>query len=96
MLRPKVNEGIYLQANTLFDFRPKVMATQNVAFLHHVTHAAAKVKLLHQMIKEEIHLQENSTCDLTTRNVAQLPLHHVIYSPIKFEVATSNGLGGDA
>ena len=30
-----------------------------------------------------------------TRNVAQYPLHHVNYSPTKFEVATSNGLGGD-
>ena len=30
-----------------------------------------------------------------TQNVAQFPLHHVTYSPTKFEVATSNGLGGD-
>ena len=30
-----------------------------------------------------------------TRNVTQYPLHHVIYAPIKFEVATSNGLGED-
>ena len=30
-----------------------------------------------------------------TLNVAQYPLHHVTYSPTKFEVATSNGLGGD-
>ena len=30
-----------------------------------------------------------------TRNVAQYPLHHVTYSNIKFEFATSNGLGGD-
>ena len=29
-----------------------------------------------------------------TRNVAQYPLHHVIYASTKFEVATSNGLGG--
>ena len=26
---------------------------------------------------------------------AQYPLHHVIYSATKFEVATSNSLGGD-
>ena len=31
-----------------------------------------------------------------TRNVAQYPLHHVTYSATKFEVATSNSLGGDA
>ena len=30
------------------------------------------------------------------QNVAQYPLHHVTYAPAKFEVATSNGLGGDA
>ena len=30
-----------------------------------------------------------------TRNVAQYPLHHVTYSATKFEVATSNPLGGD-
>ena len=29
------------------------------------------------------------------QNVAQYPLHHVIYASTKFEVATSNGLGGD-
>ena len=27
-----------------------------------------------------------------TQNVAQCPLHHVIYAPAKFEVAASNGL----
>ena len=31
-----------------------------------------------------------------TQNVAQYPLHHVTYAAPKFEVATSNGLGGDA
>ena len=30
------------------------------------------------------------------QNVAQYPLHHVTYSVTKFEVATSNRLGGDA
>ena len=29
-------------------------------------------------------------------NVAQYPLHHVVDAATKFEVATSNGLGGDA
>ena len=31
-----------------------------------------------------------------TRNVSQYPLHHVTYVPAKYEVATSNGRGGDA
>ena len=30
-----------------------------------------------------------------TRNVTQYLLHHVIYAPTKFQVATSNGLGED-
>ena len=30
-----------------------------------------------------------------TQNVAQFSLHHVTCSATKFEVATSNGLGGD-
>ena len=47
-----------------------------------------------------MHLQENLIFDLdlgvkVTRNVAQYPLHHVTYSTTKFEVGTSNGLGGD-
>ena len=52
----------------------------------------------------EMHLQENTLFDLdlgvdlgvkVTQNVTQYPLHHVIYAPTKFEVATSNGLGED-
>ena len=31
-----------------------------------------------------------------TQNVAQYPLHHVTYAHAKFEVAMSNGLGGNA
>ena len=31
-----------------------------------------------------------------TQNIAKYPLHYVTYVPAKFEVATSNGLGGDA
>ena len=47
-----------------------------------------------------MHSQENSLVDLdlgvkVTRNVAQYPQHNVTYSGKKFEVATSNGLGGD-
>ena len=47
-----------------------------------------------------MHLQENSIFDLdlgvkVTRNIIQYPLHHVTYSPTKFEAATSYGLGGD-
>ena len=56
------------------------------------------LKLLRLTVSEVIHLQENTIFDLgvnVTRNVAQYPLHHVTYSTTNFEVATSNGLGGD-
>ena len=48
-----------------------------------------------------MHLQENTVFDLdievkVTRDVTQYPLHHVTYAHAKFEVGTSNGLGGDA
>ena len=47
-----------------------------------------------------MHLQANTLFDLeigvkVTQNITQYPLHHVTYSDTKFEVATSNGLGGD-
>ena len=48
-----------------------------------------------------MHLQEITLLDLdlgvkVTQNVAQYPLHYVTILGTKFEVATSNGLGGDA
>ena len=53
------------------------------------------------MVKKDMHLQENTYIlfDLNlgvkvTQNVAQYPLHHVIYVPANFEGATSNSLGG--
>ena len=58
------------------------------------------LKLLLRKVYEEMHLQENTLFDLdlgvkVTRNVTQYPLHHVIYAPTQFQVATSNGLGED-
>ena len=45
-----------------------------------------------------MHVQDNAFFELDqgqghTKNVAQFPLHHVIYAPAKFAVATSKGLG---
>ena len=56
------------------------------------------LKLLCQIVKEEMHLKENKFFDLelgvkVRQNVAQYSLHHVTYTATKFEVATSNGLG---
>ena len=47
-----------------------------------------------------MHLQENTLFDLdldvkVSQNVAQYPLHHVIYAPVKFEADTFNSLGED-
>ena len=48
-----------------------------------------------------MHLHENTLFDLdlevkVKQDVAQFTLHHVTYSDSKYEVATSNDLGGDA
>ena len=59
------------------------------------------MKLLPLTVQEEMHLNENALFDIdlgvkVTQDVAQYPLHHVTYSDTKFEVATSNSLGGNA
>ena len=51
------------------------------------------LKLVRPTVKEEMHLKENVLIDLV---VAQYPLHPLTRSPVTFEDATSNGLGGDA
>ena len=48
-----------------------------------------------------MNLHENTLFDLglwvkVTQDFAKCPLHHVTYSDTKFEVATSDCLGGDA
>ena len=50
------------------------------------------------MVKEEMHLQENTLYDLdlvvkVTQNVVQCPPNHMTYAPVKSEFATSNSLG---
>ena len=49
------------------------------------------LELLRLTVQEEVHLQENTLFDLylgvkVIRNIAQHPLHHVIYASAKFEV----------
>ena len=60
-----------------------------------------KLMLLHLMVKEKMHLQENTLFDLdlgvkVTQNVAQYPRLHVTYAPAKFDITTSHGWGEDA
>ena len=52
------------------------------------------------MVKEVLHLKENTLYDLdlvakVTQNVVQYPSNHMTYAPAKFEVATSNSLVED-
>ena len=54
--------------------------------------------LLHFMVKEKMHLQENTFLDLgakVTQNVAQCSLHYLTYALTEFKVTTSKGLGRD-
>ena len=51
-----------------------------------------RLKLLRLMVKEQMHLQENTVFDLdlgvkVTQDVVQHPLHHVTYTFTKFDVA---------
>ena len=57
-----------------------------------------RLELLGPTVKEEMHLQENTLCDLdfgvkVTQNDVQYPPQHMTYAPAKFEVATSDRLG---
>ena len=57
--------------------------------------------MLLRLTVKEMHLQENAVFNLdlgvkVTQDVAHKPLHHVTYAHVKFEVATSNGLEGEA
>ena len=61
-----------------------------------MTYAHANLKLLGPTVKE-MHLQENTFVDLgdmVTQNVPKYHQYPVICAPAKFEIATSNGLGG--
>ena len=55
------------------------------------------MKLLHPTVWEEMHLQEKNYPKVrVTQNVTQYPFVHVAYAHAKFQVAMSNGLGGEA
>ena len=59
-----------------------------------MTYAPAKLDVAHPMVKEKMHLQENTLFDLgvkVTLNVAQYPQHQVTYAPAKFDIAIYQG-----
>ena len=52
--------------------------------------------LLHHMVKEKMHLQENTLFDLDLGGQGHpkccpVPQHHVTYAPAKFGIATFHG-----
>ena len=91
-----------LQENTFFDLDPKTVKYFVSQYpLHCVNYAPPKFgscyvqRLRRRYINKKI---DSLTLTLVkvTQNVAQYLLHHVTDAPTKFEVATSNGLGGNA
>ena len=61
-----------------------------------MTYAPANFDVAHPMVKEKMHLQENTLFDLdlgvkVTLNVTQYPQNHVTYAPAKFDIATYQG-----
>ena len=50
---------------------------------------------LGDVFNKKIHYSTYDIGVKVTWNTAQYPLHHVIYSSIKFEVSATNGLGED-
>ena len=51
--------------------------------------------MLVRLTVNEMHLQKKNTKN-SKKHVAQYPLHHESYAHATFQVASSNGLGGDA
>ena len=74
--------------------RSHIMLTSTLDFMWPMHHQS--LILLHPMVKEKMHLQENTLFDLDAQNVAQYPRHHVTYAPPKFDIAISHGWGEDA
>ena len=87
LLRPMVKER-HLQEKALFDLDFKgsklykmLPSTLDIMQPMH----QQSLMLLHLMVQEKLHLQENTLFD-GTQNFAQCPLHHVTYVPIEFDV----------
>ena len=109
--RPTVKEEVHLQENTLLDLwtwprgQGHTKCCSVPSFIMWPIHLQG-LRLPRPTVEEEMHLQENTLFDIwpwpwvelavkVTQNVAQYPLHHVTYSPAKFEVAMPNCFWGD-
>ena len=89
----------------IFDLELGVKVKQNAAQypLYHVPYPGTSLKLLcltsnglRRWIYKKIHYLTSELGVKVKQNVAKYPLHRVTYSGTKFDVATSNSLGGDA
>ena len=100
LLLPKVYEEMHLQGNTLLGqghTKSHPVPSKSCDLCTGKIWSCYFQKFMRRCIYKKIHYL---TFDLdlgvkVTQNVTQLPLHHVIYASTKFEIATSNGLGGD-
>ena len=107
LLHPTVKEKMHLQENTLFDLDLWGQGHMKCCPVPSKSCDLCTYRVWSYYVKglgdaiyyKKIHYL---TFDLrvelgvkVTQNVAQYPLHHMIYSATKFEVAMSNGLVGD-
>ena len=105
LLHTRVKEKMHLQENTLFDLDLGGQCHKKCCPVPSTSSDLCTYIVLSYYVKRfwrrSIYKKiQYLTFDLdlgvkVTQNVAQYPLHHVTYSATKFEVATSNRLGGD-
>ena len=104
LLHTRVKEKMHLQENTLFDLDLGGQGHKKCCPVPSTSCDLCTYRVLSYYVKRfrrSIYKKiQYLTFDLDlwvkgTQNLAQYPLHHVTYSATKFEVATSNRLGGD-
>ena len=109
VLCPRVKEEMHLQENAIYDLWPwskgqghrkycPVLST--LCDLCTCKVWSKHIKWLRRCIYKKKTLFDHwhwpDPNAKVTQNVAQFPIHHVIYAPAKFAVATFKGLGVDA
>ena len=105
LLHTRVKEKMNLQENTLFDLELGGQGHKKCCSVPSTSCDQCTYRVLSYYVKRfrrrSIYKKfQYLTFDLdlgvkVTQNIAQYPLHHATYIATKFEVATSNHLGGD-
>ena len=85
----------HYQENTLFGLDPRSRESMSHEMLPSTLDIMwpmhqQSLMLLHYMVKEKMHLQENTLFEIelgvkVTRNIPQYPRHHVSYAPAQFD-----------